>query len=472
MELPRTESSRPARETVPVRQKLFWGVGGIADTMIMQGLNGLVDQIYMIGLALDPKWVSLARAVPRFLDIVIDPILGHLSDNTRTRWGRRKPWMAAGAVIASAIAVLMWYPPLAMGALAVNCFVVGMLTLLFTLGYSLYSIPHMAMGFAMSTDSDERTRLFTYRLIAATAAMLLTPWLAHWCLEIEGERAALMKGIEGVRWIGAGVGGVILLTALVPVFFCKDVERGVRQPIIPFGMALKMTMGNKAFFPLILGNFLMRAGMCVSGILFYYVFIYRIGTDMKAGTSAWASFATTITIATLLGTPLVAWLSQRWGKKPTTLVLMSLSAVAYGSMWWTFAPAPLSLPLYYVTAVGIGLFCNTLPMVFNSMLADVCDVDELRSGGRREAFYGAVYVTSDKIAHAVALLLQGFLLESSGFDANQSHQSAATVGSWMLWLIATQPTGFLLGMCCILGYPLTTKRMAEIRTALDSRASR
>ena len=75
---------------IPTRKKLLWGAGGTADMMIMNGVNGLVDQIYTIGMALDPKWVGLARSVPRFLDILLDPVIGHMSDNTRSRWGRRR----------------------------------------------------------------------------------------------------------------------------------------------------------------------------------------------------------------------------------------------------------------------------------------------------------------------------------------------------------------------------------------------
>jgi GPH family glycoside/pentoside/hexuronide:cation symporter len=380
--------------------------------------------------------------------------------------------MLAGAVIAAITSIVMWYPPLGQGEMAVNLFVVGMLALLFTVGYSLFTIPYTAMGYEMSTDSDERTHLFKYRLIFYTAAMLVTPWLARLCLEIEGDQAATLKGIEGVRWVSIGVAAAILVSGLIPVFFCRDVIHVSAEKKVPFFDAVKYTFRNKAFQPLILGNFLMRAGMCVSGIFFYYVFVYRIGGSMKAGATAWGWFVTAITLATLAGTPAVAWLAQHWGKKQTTMALMLASAVAYGSMWWTFTPGSAALHLYLITAVGIGIFCNTLPMVINSMLADVCDADELESGARREAFYGAVFVTCDKLAYAFALLLQGFLLNYSGFNAKLETQTPETVTSWMKWLVATQPTGFVLGVLCILAYPLTRARLREIRAELDTRHAR
>ena len=192
---------------------------------------------------------------------------------------------------------------------------------------------------------------------------------------------------------------------------------------------------------------------------------------MKAGATEWGWFVTAITVATLIGSPLVASLSQRIGKKQTVILLMGCSAFAYASVWWTFRPELAAWKLYLITGAFIGLFCNTMPIIVNSMLADVCDYDELKSGHRREAFYGAVFVTTDKVAMAVTLLLQGFLLSYSGFDAKLDVQASETLSTWMRWLLMTQPTGFILGMFVIFLYPLTRERCHEIRAELDVRAA-
>jgi len=102
-------------------------------------------------------------------------------------------------------------------------------------------------------------------------------------------------------------------------------------------------------------------------------------------------------------------------------------------------------------------------MILNSMIADICDLDELKSGHRREAFYGAVFVTTDKIAMAVSLALQGFLLVASGFDSKLDVQPAGTIHFWLLALVITQPVGFLIGMLSIFIYPLSRGRLQEIR---------
>jgi GPH family glycoside/pentoside/hexuronide:cation symporter len=123
----------------------------------------------------------------------------------------------------------------------------------------------------------------------------------------------------------------------------------------------------------------------------------------------------------------------------------------------------------YVTAACIGFFCNCMPMIMNSMLADVCDVDELNSGHQRQAFYGAVFVTCDKIAMGVAMLLQGFLLTASGFDPGVAIQKAETIGFWLQALLLSQPTGFIAGFLFILLYPITQAKAREVRAQLDAR---
>jgi glycoside/pentoside/hexuronide:cation symporter, GPH family len=121
-----------------------------------------------------------------------------------------------------------------------------------------------------------------------------------------------------------------------------------------------------------------------------------------------------------------------------------------------------------VTGALIGLFTNTMPMIMNSMLADVCDADQLKTGQRRDAFYSGVFVSCDKMAIAVATIFQGILLVWSGFDATLPMQRPETVKLWILMLVITQPLGFLLGFVGILFYPLTRERCAEVRARLDA----
>jgi GPH family glycoside/pentoside/hexuronide:cation symporter len=450
-----------------------------------------MDGIYVNAMALDPKIIGLARSIPRLLDLVTDPVLGHLSDNTRSRWGRRRPWMAAGAVLAAVFAILMWYPPLKGGAGLSTTYIVGMSVLLFTCGYSMFMIPFTAQGYELSTDYNERTHIFQWRLYASAATGFLTPWLLPLCLWIEGPAANLTRGATGIHWVSFGIAAAILLTACGPIFGCRERGVHVAEKKTKFRDAIRFTLRNQAFWPLVAGNFLVKFGMVVTGCFFYYVMVYHVsGGDNKIGTAKLAVFFNSINLATFLGMFLMVRFTDRIGKRPALMTLMILSSLIYGSVWFTLRPQHAGWVLAItgflhhscgipsliaeiwpalITGVCIGGFTNSMPLIMNSMLADVCDVDELACGQQRQAFYGAIFVTCDKMALALAMLLQGFLVSASGYSAKLLVQTPETMAFWMKALLYTQPVGFLLGFICVLAYPITRAKALEVRRLLDAR---
>jgi len=486
---------------VPIQKRLCWGLGGVSDAMIIQGTAALVSVIYINALKFSPAMVGLACAVPRFFDAASDPVVGHLSDNTRSRFGRRRPWILAGLVLAALLGLLIWFPP-ATGAngapsglwpLLLHCvdnptfwYLAVMMTLLYAVAYTFFNIPHVAMGYEMTTDYNERTHLFKWRQMFYSLAGFLTPWLLPLCMAMEGSAAQELRGSRGVIWVSVMCGGVILLAGLPSVLFCREkVAAHAGEAKVRFLDAVRLTLGNRPFWLLVVCNFVAKFCMAVTGVFFVYIFIYHIGRgDQKAGSAYLAVFFNAINISSLLAMAPVAMLASRMGKKPAMLLMLSMSVVAYLSLWMTFSnaaeayvqfPVPWGGTLSFqwpslFTAILIGVFTNTMPMINNSMLADVCDLDEVRSGHRREAFYAAVFTTMDKMALTAALLLQGFLLAASGFDANLVAQGDGTIRYWFLALMITQPVGFVIGLAAIVLYPLTRERCQAIRNELDARS--
>jgi GPH family glycoside/pentoside/hexuronide:cation symporter len=476
---------------VSTRNRFFWGVGGTADFMTYYGLNGMMDAIYINAMALDPKTIGLARSIPRLVDLVTDPIIGHFSDNTRTRWGRRRPWMAVGAIIAALIAILMWYPPLRSASWLTTVFVICMMVVLYTFGYSMFTIPYTAQGYELSTDYNERTHIFQWRQYFAAATGFLSPWLIPMCLVLEGHSANVTRGAIGVHWVSFGIAAVILLGACGPIFGCRETGQHTAEKKTHIRDAIRFTFKNIAFWPLVTGNFLVRFGTAITTCFFYYVMVYHVsGGDNKVGTAKLAVFFNSINIATFISMALMVRFTDKVGKKPAVLTLMLLSSFTYASVWFTLRPqhaewvlrvtsflhGGCQLPAIIaecwpaiITGVCIGTFTNSIPLVMNSMLADVCDVDELRCGQQRQAFYSAVFVTCDKMAMAIAMLLQGFLVSASGYSAKLVTQAPETIAYWMKALIVTQPVGFMLGFICLLAYPITRAKALEVRRQLEAK---
>ncbi|MBM4144283.1 MAG: hypothetical protein FJ225_11935 [Lentisphaerae bacterium] len=320
---------------------------------------------------------------------------------------------------------------------------------------------------------------------AYALAGFLTPWFLPLAMWLEGPKAQSLKGSEGVITVSIIVAGLILLTGLPTVFFCREkVEAHKGEEKISFFRAVQLTLHNRPFWLLVASNFITKFLMCLTGVFFVYVFIYHIAKGQQALGSAYvAVFFNAINVANLLAMAPCAALTDRIGKRTGLLIMLTMSAVAYGSFWLTSGNTPGSflhatLPWggtismqwpCLITGILIGVFTNTMPMIKNSMLADICDLDELKSGHRREAFYGAVFVTTDKIAMAVSLAFQGFMLVASGFDSKADLQSAETIRFWFISLVVTQPLACLIGLVSIFMYPLTRKRCHEIRAELEAR---
>jgi GPH family glycoside/pentoside/hexuronide:cation symporter len=454
----------------------------------MNQFVALVNYIYIQGLHYNPSMVSIAKSIPMFAGMVTGPAIGHLCDNTRTRWGRRKPWMVFGLILTVVIGMFLWHVPESdqQWHWGMFFFIVVMFLLLGNIGGGAYGTAAGAMGFEMTTDYNERTQLFKWGVYVGAIAGFLSPWLMNMCLWFDHSPNA--NGTEGVIYVSAIMCVLILITGAAPILFCKEnISEHMREKKVPFFSAVRMTLNNGPFWLLTVSNFIMYFAINITGLMFLYLLIYYVGKgDQKLGMNIRAVMYNTMTVAGLLGAGPIASLSAKIGKKAMLLLMLVMSAIGYASLYWTFTRASwayVKVPLPHgwldggitfqwpclISAMVIGAFTNLMPMIKASMLADICDYDELKFGHRREGFYSSVFGVCQTVAIAVAVALTGILLDASGFDSKLIQQSERTLNILLVAVVTSQPLGFLVAITSILFYPLTHKRMLEIRAQIDAR---
>ncbi|MDQ8193692.1 MFS transporter [Coraliomargarita sp. SDUM461004] len=447
-----------------MKQKLGYASGALADNLIMNGFSALVLPVYNIGLFVNPVLLGWAMAIPRFFDAITDPIMGNLSDNTRTRWGRRRPYIVAGIIATVLLLPLLWMAPS-----SADWTVFWWLTIfgvLYFLAYTVFIIPYQALGFEMTSDYDERTRLLAWPNYIGLTASFFMPWLPRF-IEFDGFGGV----VSGAIWVSVAMGVIILVSGLLPAIVGREIARAEDQQKIKLLDAIKLTLKNRAFLIVVSANVVMLTGLATFVNLSLYVNIFYIyGGDRDAGTAlagiAGSTYAGFSYLSVLLGTTI----ATRLGKKPACFILLSLTLLGVSSMWWTLRPEWPYLQLASTALVGFGLQGSW--MMFFIMIGDVCEEDERENGLRREGIFSAVGGFSRKMSVAVASILGGSMLSLIAFDAEAAANGTldpSVLDRLKTVFVLGQASVVMLGMLLLYFYPISRARAEETQRILQQR---
>ncbi len=462
--IPAIQPEDPHRQ-VPVSQKVAWSVASISDQFVTNGIQTLTLPIYNLSLGVDPRALGWGLALPRILDAVIDPAIGNLSDNTRTRWGRRRPYVFVGAILLSVFFIVLWMPPLSLGKKGLFVFFLAA-SMLCYFGYALFAIPRGAMGIEMSTDYHERTSIFAMNSFFAYLAGFLMPWLynlsfqmGHWVGENE---------VVGVRYVAVGAGLIMLVCALAPALFVRDRADGyVDQPKTKLLQAFRMTITNYAFLLMFFLVFLiLLACSLVSPMNLYISIDYICRGDREYGSYIGGWNGMVQGIVGLCVTPGIAWVAHRIGKKETMFIGQAIAMSGFIGSWWLFTPNYPYLQLVETGLVNIGLAC--VWVLSGSIMADICDTDELKHGLRREGMFGAVFQFLMKTSTACVTIVAGYLLIWSGYKEGLV-QSPGTLFRMRFYFILITVACLSVSMALTWLFPITEKSALHTRALLDAR---
>ncbi len=488
------------KSKLSVGRKLSWGIGGFTENLSMNVIPTLAYNIFQIGMGISPAVIGIALSASRFIEGITDPIIGNVSDNTRTRWGRRRPWILAGAVIMSLIFISIWFTPRSVGDLDIFGFILQgsyiqaayLITAisLFFMTFTIWQIPYSGLGLELEVDYHERTKLQIYKIVpsyiigvAIGSLYLITQMKDVW----GGDE------ITGARYVGIIVGAVILIAGIIPAIFCKE-RFVIKHEKIKFWPSFFETFKDRPF-RLMMGNiFFVFVSLFFMLPLLGYITIYHVGVDGMHRVLDWSwnwklwfplhfeiveKFLTHKELAGVIGvytaitqtsTQLITILiinkvSKFYDKKTVLVTGLTIGILGYLSSWYLFTPEYPYLTVLPPVIVNIGL--SACWVLIGSFSADICDYDELQTGKRREGMYSAVTGFLIKLSIAFVTIITSLVLIQLGIGGKDPHLTVDQLFT-IRWIYIVVPVAaMIIAILFMWKYPLTQKRVKEIQEQLS-----
>ncbi|MFN4240369.1 MAG: MFS transporter [Erythrobacter cryptus] len=415
-----------AHAKVPYRLKLAYGAGAVAYGIKDNGFAVFLLIFYNQVMGLPANLVGLAVMVALVIDAFIDPVIGHLSDRTNTRWGRRHPWLYASILPVGLSWFMLWHPP-AWGETAMLVYLTCAAILVRT-AIALNEVPSLAMLPEITQDYHERTDVIRYRFLFGWAGGLLLLFLAYgvFLAPTPDQPAGLLRreGYDAYAWAGVILMTLAILTVSLGTHRALARPPAKLPPRLPLAeelKAMRRTLRNPAFLTL------MGAGMFA-----YANQGLNFATSTYMQTYVWefpgwalAVWPVTLLAGVVMGFVLAPIVSRRWGKKNAAAIMAAL-AMAIGLAPYVLRllglfPAngePATLPLFLgfaTLATGIGV-CPM--MLTGSMLADVVEDSEIKTSHREEGLFFAGMLFMQKCVTGLGTFAAGSLISAVGFPAN------------------------------------------------------
>ncbi len=436
-----TRGNSAADTPLPLSLCAGWGLGTLGIS-VMFNTTGILMQRYAtdyLGIAA-ATWGTIYLAA-KLYDAVTDPLMGMASDRTRSRLGRRRPYLLWGGLLCAVAFIALFHAPGATGN-SQAILVLTLLMLLYSTGYTIFNVPYMAMPAEMSRDYDDRSRLVSFRVYAIGFGTIVGVSVAPWLVRLFGGG---QPGHHAMAWI---LGGVIALATVGSFFLTAraPATRHVQREDIGFGQRMAMLLENRPFLLLLSVKCLQLAGLALNQAVLVYFMVHVL----QRGYGFLGLYGLIASLGILLANPGWLWLSRQLGKKRVYIVASFLYSLLMISWLWSGPGEPVWLILLRGFLLGCG--SGGLLLMGQAMLPDAIGHDSARSGLRREGILAGFYTTAEKLAGALGGAISGWYLGLMGYvsstrGAEVQPDSAIQA---IYWSMSIWPAVLTLISCAVL----------------------
>lgn len=436
--------------------KLIYGFGDVGFSMTSTIVAAYFPIFLTDVVGLTPRIVAIALFIGKSWDYINDPLVGYLSDRTRTRWGRRRPFLLFGAIPFAVVFAFLWFKPAFDSHTA--------LVIFYTMMYILYdgivtfvSMPYFSLTPELTEDYDERTELTGYRMFFSILGGLISFVVP---MMIIGQMAP--GNASNVFTMGL-IFGIASAAPLILVFFGTRERPFFTQLERPkLKDSLKAAVKNRPFiFSAVIYLFTWTSMAIIEANLLFYIKYVVQRENMSEIIMA------TIFVTGIISLPLWDWVSKKFNKR---------KAYIYGIAFWAVVQVLLitvsaSSSLYYLLGLCVlaGLGVGAAHVLPWSIIPDAIEVDELKTGERHEGMFYSLVTLASKVANSIAVPLALAVLDLSGYIPNATVQPESTI-TGIRMVVGPIPALLLVGgIIFAILYPLSRDEYHDVVQELEVR---
>lgn len=462
------EPSSPGRLTWA--NKIAYGIGGVTNQFGTNTVKTLAVPFFQMTLNVNPALLGLAMAIPRIWDAITDPLMGHLSDQTKSRFGRRKPYIVLGALLSGLAYIVIWHVPVNWSANAQVGWYLAASLLFFTF-QTMWAVPYTSLGYEITPNYDERTTVVGVTTFTTQLSQLTSPWIFPLA-----QLALFSSVIQGMHVITAVIGiGLIAGVGMIPGLFVKERFATVEQlrqrddPNRPGMLVTFRQVFRNRNMKVLMGLQLAGAisSIFASGLDYYVIVYYMCDGDIARGSTWKAILSTGFAFAGFLSVPLLVKASARFDKRNTLIAVYVVNLIGSAMAWFIFNP---NHPWLILLNPVLCTHVYTATLIKQSMVADICDEDELLTSHRHEGAYGSLFGWVNKMAMSLSFLAAGIVLNLSGFDSILGGaQPEGTMTTIRLVLVIVPSLSSVVALGLLSYYRLDRQSAGAIRHTLEAR---